>query len=72
MQTPHKILKEDLGTDVNEKDLYVLEYKNSNMIDFLGQVYVNDNDTDDLYVNTLMRNFVIKLTNNHSWKQQQT
>ena len=57
-KTPHKILKEDLGTDVNEKDLYVLEYKNSNMIDFLGQVYVNDDDTDELYVNTLMHNFV--------------
>jgi len=57
-KTPHKIFKEDSGKDVNEKDLYLLEYKNSNMIDFLGQVYDNNDETDDLYVNTLMRNFV--------------
>jgi deoxyuridine 5'-triphosphate nucleotidohydrolase len=58
-KTPHKILKEDSSTaNINEKNLYILEYKNSNMIDFLGQVYVNENDTDDLYVNKSMRNFV--------------
>jgi dUTP pyrophosphatase len=58
-KTPHKILKEDSGAaNINEKDLYILEYKNSNMIDFLGQIYVNENDTDDLYVNKSMCNFI--------------
>ena len=28
------------------------------MIDFLGQIYVNENDTDDLYVNKSMCNFI--------------
>jgi deoxyuridine 5'-triphosphate nucleotidohydrolase len=56
---PYKILKED--TDVN--DVYVLEYKDSNMIDFLGKIYANnDNDT---YINKTIYHF----TNNNSGEE---
>lgn len=66
---PHKILKEDIvanaansasatkSSDENEKNVYVLEYTNSNMIDFLGKVYINTVDTDDIYVNNAIYNF---------------
>ena len=37
---PNKILKEDVNV-VNEKDTYTIEYKYSNMIDFLGK-YIPD------------------------------
>lgn len=53
---PNKILKEDVNV-INEKDTYTIEYKNSNMIDFLGKIYSNKNYTDDLYINNSIYNF---------------
>ena len=53
---PHKVLKEDVGGDKGE--LYVLEYKNSNMIDFMGQIYVNGTDMDELHINDDLHNFL--------------
>ena len=61
--TPHKILKEEV--DIKEdtvngekKEQYVIEYKNSNMIDFLGQIYTNSADIDELYINNSIYNFL--------------
>jgi dUTP pyrophosphatase len=60
---PHKVLKEEI--DVKEdtvngenNDQYVIEYKNSNMIDFLGQIYTNIADIDELYINERIYNFL--------------
>jgi deoxyuridine 5'-triphosphate nucleotidohydrolase len=53
--TPHKILKEDSFKEADEKDVYVIEYKNSNMIDFLGKIYINN--TNAFYVNNTIYNF---------------
>jgi len=53
---PHKILKEYVKQNFaenKEEQLYVLEYKNSNMIDFLGKIYF-----DDIHVNNIIYNFV--------------
>jgi len=50
---PNKILKEDMNASNNDKDLYILEYKNSNMIDFLGKIY-----SDDMHINNNIYNFV--------------
>ena len=56
---PHKVLKEDIGGDGADKgELYVLEYKNSNMIDFMGQIYANGTDMDELYINDDLYNFL--------------
>jgi deoxyuridine 5'-triphosphate nucleotidohydrolase len=58
---PHKVLKEDGGGDSGDADkgeLYVLEYKNSNMIDFMGQIYVNGTDMDELHINDDLYNFL--------------
>ncbi len=61
--TPHKVLKEEV--DIKEdtvngekKEQYVIEYKNSNMIDFLGQIYTNSADIDELYINNSIYNFL--------------
>jgi len=53
---PHKVLKED--DDADKGELYVLEYKNSNMIDFMGQIYVNGTDMDELHINDDLYNFL--------------
>lgn len=51
---PNKILKEDIVPSNSDKELlYVLEYKNSNMIDFLGKIY-----SDDMHINNNIYNFV--------------
>jgi len=60
---PHKILKEDINeataaADADKGELYVLEYKNSNMIDFMGQIYVNGTDMDELYIKEDLYNFL--------------
>ena len=59
---PHKVLKEDVGSsggdDADKGELYVLEYKNSNMIDFMGQIYVNGTDMDELHINDDLHNFL--------------
>jgi deoxyuridine 5'-triphosphate nucleotidohydrolase len=60
---PHKVLKEDSSDSsdsdkANKGELYVLEYKNSNMIDFMGQIYANGTDMDELYVNEDLYNFL--------------
>jgi deoxyuridine 5'-triphosphate nucleotidohydrolase len=65
---PHKVLKEDGGgdggggggggDDADKGELYVLEYKNSNMIDFMGQIYVNGTDMDELHINDDLYNFL--------------
>lgn len=59
-KTPHKVLKEDCNCSktVDTGELYVLEYKNSNMIDFLGQIYVNGTDMDELHINDDIYNFL--------------
>lgn len=67
-KTPHKVLKEEvhnnpeknieLNKDDIDNELYILEYKNSNMIDFLGQIYVNDKEVEDLYINNYIYNFL--------------
>lgn len=59
-KTPHKVLKEDCndGKTADTGELYVLEYKNSNMIDFLGQIYVNGTDMDELHINDDIYNFL--------------
>jgi deoxyuridine 5'-triphosphate nucleotidohydrolase len=67
-KTPHKVLKEevhnnpekniDLNKDYIDNELYILEYKNSNMIDFLGQIYVNDKEVEDFYINNYIYNFL--------------
>ena len=61
--TPHKVLKEEV--DIKEdtvngekNEQYVIEYKNSNMIDFLGQIYTNSADIDELYINNSIYNFL--------------
>jgi deoxyuridine 5'-triphosphate nucleotidohydrolase len=61
--TPHKVLKEEI--DVKEdtvngasNEQYVIEYKNSNMIDFLGQIYTNIADIDELYINDRIYKFL--------------
>ena len=55
--TPYKILKEDSFTGTDEKDVYIIEYKNSNMIDFLGKIYANNGAADAIYVNNTIYNF---------------
>ena len=55
--TPYKILKEDSFTGTDEKDVYIIEYKNSNMIDFLGKIYANNGAADAIYVNNTIHNF---------------
>ena len=72
--TPYKILKEDSFIGADEKDVYIIEYKNSNMIDFLGKIYAKNDDacreasggassaSDAIYVNNAIYNF----TNNNS------
>lgn len=58
---PHKVLKEDgkdTDTNANKGEVYVLEYKNSNMIDFMGQIYVNGTDMDELYIKENLYNFL--------------
>ena len=59
---PHKVLKEDssggAGDGADKGELYVLEYKNSNMIDFMGQIYVNGTDMDELHINDDLYNFL--------------
>jgi deoxyuridine 5'-triphosphate nucleotidohydrolase len=55
---PHKVLKEDDASEAGTGELYVLEYKNSNMIDFMGQIYVNGTDMDELYINDDLYNFL--------------
>lgn len=56
---PHKVLKEDGDDSKAEKgELYVLKYKNSNMIDFMGQIYANGTDMDELYINDDLYNFL--------------
>ena len=59
-KTPHKVLKEEIEGNIEDKDneLYILEYKNSNMIDFLGQIYINDKEDEDLYINNYIYNFL--------------
>lgn len=59
-KTPHKVLKEDCNDSktADTGELYVLEYKNSNMIDFLGQIYVNGTDMDELHINDDIYNFL--------------
>jgi deoxyuridine 5'-triphosphate nucleotidohydrolase len=61
--TPHKVLKQEV--DVKEdtvngesNEQYVIEYKNSNMIDFLGQIYTNIADIDELYINDRIYKFL--------------
>jgi len=61
--TPYKVLKEDVDikdNTVNEdkNEQYFIEYKNSNMIDFLGQIYNNSADIDELYINNSIYNFL--------------
>ena len=57
---PHKILKEDVKQNIaeNKEEQYILEYKNSNMIDFLGKVCLNDNEYNSLYINNSIYNFL--------------
>ena len=57
-KTPHKVLKEDCVDKDCVGELYVLEYKNSNMIDFMGQIYINGDDTDELHLNDDLFNFL--------------
>jgi deoxyuridine 5'-triphosphate nucleotidohydrolase len=66
-KTPHKVLKEDCndcgagsgsGSGTGAEELYILEYKNSNMIDFLGQIYINGTAMDDLHMNDDLYNFL--------------
>ncbi len=59
-KTPHKVLKEHCNDSktADTGELYVLEYKNSNMIDFLGQIYVNGTDMDELHINDDIYNFL--------------
>lgn len=65
--TPYKILKEDCFTGADEKDVYIIEYKNSNMIDFLGKIYASyTSDLDEaIYVN-YVNNAIYNFTNNNS------
>jgi deoxyuridine 5'-triphosphate nucleotidohydrolase len=56
---PHKVLKEDSDSrEADTDELYVLEYKNSNMIDFMGKIYVNGTDMDELNINDDLYNFL--------------
>jgi deoxyuridine 5'-triphosphate nucleotidohydrolase len=56
---PHKVLKEDSDSrEAGAGELYVLEYKNSNMIDFMGKIYVNGTDMDELNINDDIYNFL--------------
>jgi deoxyuridine 5'-triphosphate nucleotidohydrolase len=56
---PHKVLKEDSDSrEADTGELYVLEYKNSNMIDFMGKIYVNGTDMDELHINDDLYNFL--------------
>jgi deoxyuridine 5'-triphosphate nucleotidohydrolase len=57
-KTPHKVLKEDCVDKDCVGELYVLEYKNSNMIDFMGQIYINGTAMDDLHMNDDLYNFL--------------
>ena len=62
-KTPHKVLKEDCndcgaGSGTGDGELYILEYKNSNMIDFLGQIYINGTAMDELHMNDDLYNFL--------------
>jgi deoxyuridine 5'-triphosphate nucleotidohydrolase len=62
-KTPHKVLKEDCndcgaGSGTGAEELYILEYKNSNMIDFLGQIYINGTAMDELHMNDDLYNFL--------------
>ena len=65
--TPYKILKEDCFTGADEKDVYIIEYKNSNMIDFLGKIYASDMG-EAIYVNYVnyVNNAIYNFTNNNS------
>ena len=54
---PHKVLKEDSG-GADKGELYILEYKNSNMIDFMGQIYANGTDMDEIHINDDLYNFL--------------
>jgi deoxyuridine 5'-triphosphate nucleotidohydrolase len=50
---PNKILKEGIeSSSTDNEELYILEYKNSNMIDFLGKIYL-----DDIHINNKLYNF---------------
>jgi len=62
--TPYKILKEDCFTGADEKDVYIIEYKNSNMIDFLGKIYASDMG-EAIYVN-YVNNAIYNFTKNNS------
>ena len=71
---PHKVLKEEI--DVKEdtvngenNEQYVIEYKNSNMIDFLGQIYTNIADIDELYINDRIYNFLNNDNNENNENQ---
>jgi deoxyuridine 5'-triphosphate nucleotidohydrolase len=78
-KTPHKVLKEevhnnpekniDLNKDYIDNELYILEYKNSNMIDFLGQIYTNIADIDELYINDRIYNFLNNDNNDNNENQ---
>ena len=59
---PHKILKEDVKQNIaeNKEEQYILEYKNSNMIDFLGKVCLNDNEYNSLYINNSIYIMILK------------
>jgi deoxyuridine 5'-triphosphate nucleotidohydrolase len=51
---PNKILKEDVeNSNTDNEHLYILEYKNSNMIDFLGKIY-----SYDMHINNNIYNFI--------------
>jgi deoxyuridine 5'-triphosphate nucleotidohydrolase len=59
---PHKVLKENGdsrdSSEAETGELYVLEYKNSNMIDFMGQIYANGTDMDEMHINDNLYNFL--------------
>jgi len=51
---PNKILKKDVeNSNTDNEHLYILEYKNSNMIDFLGKIY-----SYDMHINNNIYNFI--------------
>ena len=57
-KTPHKVLKEECKAKKTGDELYVLEYKNSNIVDFMGQIYINGTDMDELFTNSELYNFL--------------
>jgi deoxyuridine 5'-triphosphate nucleotidohydrolase len=65
--TPYKILKEDCFTGADEKDVYIIEYKNSNMIDFLGKIYASyASYASDMGEANYVNNAIFNFTNNNS------